>query len=140
MGYNKAKQKKAWDKWKEKEEYIMKEIGVEESIIKDIYQFDLDLFNAERRFLERQFTNSTLLDYTPIEKSMEIDTLEKLLDQLENEQLYILLKNMKKMDLMIILFKLCGYKNNEIASFLKVSRSAVSQRIKKLQKKLRKFL
>lgn len=140
MGYNKAKEKKAWNKWKDKEEQLMKDLGVEENLIKELYQYDLKAFNANRRFLQRQHPNSGILDYATAKQKNNVVTLENLFDQLENEQLYNMLKDMQRMDLMIILFKLCGYKNIEIASFFQISKSAVSQRIGRIQKKLKKFL
>lgn len=140
MGYNKAKEKKAWNIWKEKENQLMESYGIEKGIIENLYQFDLKSFNADRRFLQRQYTNSDKLDYAVTKQVDNVYSFEKILDLLENEDLYILLKKMSRIDLMIIQLKLYGYKNTEIASFFQISKSAVSQRIRRIQKKIGKFL
>lgn len=63
MSYNKAREECKWKKWKEKEECILRQEGMSESKIMELRQYDWKLFNADRRFKEKQFTNNQLMDY-----------------------------------------------------------------------------
>lgn len=63
MVYNKAREERKWKKWKEKEERVLRQEGMSESKIMELRQYDWKLFNADRRFKEKQFTNNQLMDY-----------------------------------------------------------------------------
>ena len=56
MPYNKAKAEKKWKNWKQREEDILRKLGVEEEIIMLLHEFDWNQFKEDRRFNERQWT------------------------------------------------------------------------------------
>ena len=63
MGYNKAREERKWKKWKKDEENILRQEGMPESKIIELRQYDWRIFNSERRFREKQFTNNNLNDF-----------------------------------------------------------------------------
>ena len=53
MAYNHGKAERRWRLWKEKEEKILRECGVDEETIEEIRTFDREEFNSDRRFYTR---------------------------------------------------------------------------------------
>ena len=52
MTFNKAKEELKWKCWKDKEEKVLRKLGMEESSIEILRQMDWEDFNAERRYRE----------------------------------------------------------------------------------------
>ena len=52
MTFNKAKEEVKWKCWKDKEEKVLRKLGMEESSIEILRQMDWEDFNAERRYRE----------------------------------------------------------------------------------------
>lgn len=53
MAYNHGKEERKWRLWKEAEEKILRESGVDENIIEEIRIYDRTEFNSDRRFYRR---------------------------------------------------------------------------------------
>lgn len=53
MPYNKAKAQKDWELWKKAEEEKMRSLGVDETTIQKLREYDWNAFNSERRFYEK---------------------------------------------------------------------------------------
>ena len=82
MGYNKAREERKWKKWKKDEENILRQEGMPESKIIELRQYDWRIFNSERRFREKQFTNNNLMDYIGITYiQLPIRDFDDILDQ-----------------------------------------------------------
>ena len=97
MAYNHGKEERKWRLWKEAEEKILRESGVDENIIEEIRIYDRAEFNSDRRFYRRL---NDIEEY--IEKvadnglNTEIKTVSALLDEIENEHLYAALLRVDK--------------------------------------------
>ena len=115
MAYNHGKAERRWRLWKEKEEKILRECGVDEETIEEIRTFDREEFNSDRRFYTR-------------------------LNEIEDETLYRALLTVDKRTLQIVLLKMQGYSLKEIAPMVDLSAGAVYARLDHLRKKLRKLL
>ena len=48
MGYNHAKSLRQWQQWKEQEEKILRELNVDEKLIKQLREYDWNIFKKER--------------------------------------------------------------------------------------------
>ncbi|WP_296880404.1 helix-turn-helix domain-containing protein [Thomasclavelia sp.] len=140
MGFNYAKEKIKWDKWKEKEEELLNSLGVDQEIIKQLRDYDWEMFKTERRIRSRQtvFSNQLFNNISFYDKK-EISTVEDLLDEIENEALLHYLSQTDKVTMNILLLKIKGFSTKEISQILNISHSVIYSRIHHLKEKLKKF-
>ena len=141
MAYNHGKAERRWWLWKEKEEQILRECGVDEKTIEEIRTFDRAEFNSDRRFYRRlndigEYIAETAMQELP----MEVNTVWDMLNEIENENLYRALLTVDKRTLQIVLLKMQGYSAKEIAPIVDLSVGAIYARLDHLRKKLRKIL
>lgn len=136
MAYDRKYEYKKWIKQKEIEEKKLKEKGVNEQHINELRKLDLELFNANRRFTRKQIVLSddffdSIADTYNYKSIM---TLSELLDELENEALYEIIKNSDLIMQRIIELKYQGYSVKEISSILALSVDSIYRKIKKIKK------
>lgn len=74
------------------------------------------------------------------EKPHSLYTVQELLDEIENENLFTVLQAQDEMTLEIVLYKLDGYTYDDISKKCGISANAVKLRMWKFRKKLKKFL
>ena len=89
MAYNHGREEHKWRIWKEAEERILRKCGVDEDTIEKIRIYDRADFNATRRFY--RYLNDVgeyLEGMADREQSAEVKTVEDLLDEIEDENLY----------------------------------------------------
>lgn len=140
MAYNHGREERKWRIWKENEEKILRDCGVEESVIEEIRTYDRADFNSNRRFY--RWTNDVaeyLEEMADTEPQAEIHSVSDLLDEIENENLYRALLTVDKRILQIVLLKMQGYSTKEIAPIVHLTTGAVYARLDHLRKKLRQF-
>lgn len=119
MAYNHGREERKWRLWKEAEEKVMRECGVDEDTIEQIRIADRATFNSDRRFYRRlQDVGTYLDDVAESEQKTEIRAVEDFLDSIENENLYRLLLIADKRTLRIVLLKIQGYSTKEIAEIV----------------------
>ena len=73
------------------------------------------------------------------EQQAEVKTVADLLDEIENENLYLALAKVDRRTLQIILLKMQGYSTKEIAPIVGLTTGAVYARMGHLRKKLKAF-
>ncbi|MCR1956321.1 sigma-70 family RNA polymerase sigma factor [Thomasclavelia ramosa] len=141
MGFNYANEAKKWNKWKDNEEKILRELEVDEEVIQQLRIYDWNAFKAERRIRSRQniFTDKFFITIQHFDKK-EISNISDLLDEIENEAIFDYLTSSDKLTLTIILLKVKGYSTNEIATILNISCKAIYSRIYRLKKNLKKLI
>ena len=140
MAYNHGREERKWRIWKEAEEKILRECGIDESIIEEIRIYDRADFNSNRRFY--RWTNDVaeyLEEMAGAEKQTEIHSVADLLDEIENENLYRALLAVDKRTLQIVLLKMQGYSTKEIAPLVGLTTGAIYARLDHLRKKLKQF-
>lgn len=140
MAYNHGREERKWRIWKESEERILRECGVDESVIEEIRTYDRADFNSNRRFY--RWTNDVaeyLEEMADTEPQAEIHSVSDLLDEIENENLYRVLLTVDKRTLQIVLLKMQGYSTKEIAPIVHLTTGAIYARLDHLRKKLRQF-
>ena len=114
MAYNHGREDRKWRIWKEAEEKLLRECGVDEATIEQI------------RIADR-------------ERQTEVGTVAELLDEIESENLYQVLVAVDGRTLKIVLLKMQGYSTKEIAPLVHLTTGAIYARLDHLRKKLRKF-
>lgn len=89
MAYNHGKAERRWRLWKEKEEKILRECGVDEETIEEIRTFDREEFNSDRRFYTRLNDVGEYIAETAMQEPlMEVNTVWDMLNEIEDENLY----------------------------------------------------
>ena len=91
MAYNHGREDRKWRIWKEAEEKLLRECGVDEATIEQIRMADRADFNSNRRFY--RWTNDVaeyLEDMAGRERQAEVGTVAELLEEIESENLYSL--------------------------------------------------
>ena len=135
MAYNHVREERKWRIWKEAEEKILRKCGVDESVIEQIRIDDRTDFNSNRRFY--RWTNDVaeyLEGMADKEQQAEVKTVADLLDEIENENLYLALAKVDRRTLQIILLKMQGYSTKEIAPIVQLTTGAIYARLDHLRK------
>ena len=141
MAYNNGRENRKWLRWKEAEEKILRECGVDEAVIEQIRTDDRAEFNSDRRYYSRKWeVGSYLEDMAEDRQEKEVGTVDDLLDEIESENLYQVLVTVDGRTLKIVLLKMQGYSTKEIAPLVHLSAGAIYARLDHLRKKLRKIL
>ena len=140
MAYNHGREERKWRIWKEAEEKILRKCGVNESVIEQIRIDDRTDFNSNRRFYRWTNDVAEYLDgMADKEQQAEVKTVADLLDEIENENLYLALAKVDRRTLQIVLLKMQGYSTKEIAPIIQLTTGAIYARLDHLRKKLKDF-
>lgn len=109
-----------------------------EDAIQSLHTYDRDQFNQERRYLQRwQEMPNTAQECCPEPTDQFPQTPDKLLDEIENERLLTILQAADRLTLEMLLLRMQGYSNREIAQRYGLQEMAVVNRIARLRKKLK---
>ena len=139
MAYNHRKAEIEWLNWKEKEEKQMRELGVDEDTIQRLRTYDWQQFNKERQYQQRW--RDRPIPFEPQgEQKLYLQTVDTLLDEIDNEQLWEVLKKTDKLTLKMLVMKMQGFSGKEIFCATGVPESAINNRIARLRKKIKNFL
>ena len=141
MAYNHGRKDRKWRIWKEAEEKVLRECGVDEAVIEQIRTDDRADFNSNRRFYRWASDFGEYLEgMADREKQAEVRSVSDLLDEIESENLYLALITVDRRTLQIVLLKMQGYSTKEIAPLVGLTTGAIYARLDHLRKKLRKIL
>ena len=141
MSFNYGREERKWRLWKEAEENKLRSLGVDEDTIEKLHNHDWEVFNSDRKYQRRLQDAGTYLEELPTEiEQPEINTVDELLNSIENQKLYQLLIMVDKLTLQIVVMRLQGYKLYEIAPIVNLSEQAVYKRMQRLKKKIKKVL
>ena len=140
MAYNHGREDRKWRIWKEAEEKVLRECGVDEAVIEQIRTDDRADFNSNRRFYRWASDFGEYLEgMADREKQAEVKSVSDLLDEIENETLYLALITVDRRTLQIVLLKMQGYSTKEIAASVKLSTKSVYRRMERLRSRLKPF-
>ena len=107
MAYNHGREDRKWRIWKEAEEKVLRECGVDEAVIEQIRTDDRADFNSNRRFYRWASDFGEYLEgMADMEKQAEVKSVADLLDEIENENLYLALITVDRRTLQIVLLKM----------------------------------
>ncbi len=140
MAYNHGREDRKWRIWKEAEEKILRECGIDEAVIEKIRTEDRADFNSNRRFYRWASDFGDYLEsMTDREKQVEVRSVSNLLDEIESENLYLALITVDRRTLQIVLLKMQGYSTKEIAPLVHLTTGTIYARMQHLRKKLEDF-
>ncbi len=140
MTYNHGREERKWRIWKEAEEKILCECGIDEAVIGQIRTDDRADFNSSRRFYRWASDFGEYLEgIADREKQVEVRSVSDLLDEIESENLYLALITVDRRTLQIVLLKMQGYSTKEIALLVHLTAGAIYARMQHLRKKLKDF-
>ena len=91
MAYNHRRAEIEWLNWKEKEEKQLRELGVDEDTIQRLHTYDWQQFNKERQYQQRWRDELEEIEQQE-EQLPPVRTMEDLLDEIGNEQLFDILR------------------------------------------------
>ena len=141
MAYNHGREDRKWRIWKDAEERVLRESGVDEAVIEQIRTDDRADFNSNRRFYRWASDFGEYLEgMADREKQAEVKSVSDLLDEIENETLYLALIKVDRRTLQIVLLKMQEYSTKEIAPLVGLTTGAIYARLDHLRKKLRRIL
>lgn len=140
MAYNKAREERKWKQWKEKEEALLRTLGMDEESIQELRSSDWEDFKAERRYQDHRasFPEHKEWENTSIDKQ-EVSSIPVLLDSISDERLLHILLNTDKRTLQFLLLKMMGFSGREISEKTGISENTINTKIKTLRKKLKIF-
>ncbi|WP_278909776.1 hypothetical protein [Faecalicoccus pleomorphus] len=141
MPYNKAKAEKKWKNWKQREEDILRKLGVEEETIMLLHEFDWNQFKEDRRFNERQWTyeESYFVKTSESNDKLSCIKLDQLLNSIENVNLFKCVASADSITKSIIVLKVNDFTIKDISIILHISPNLIYKRIYKLRKKYKKM-
>ena len=138
MTFQKAKEEYKWKQWKEQEEKILRESGMNEDKIAYLRKLDWQDFNAERRFWDHYSSDQEKLYTQRKEETMNLLNSEQLLDHIANKQLWEILRNTDPKTMQIILMKIWGFTIKEISEYLHLPEKTIYTRMSRLKSKIQK--
>lgn len=143
MAFNKAKEEHKWKQWKAAEEAKMRELGISEEVILQLHEQDWEDFKKERNYNEHQFPNSDVVEINMAAMSSAdvttVTTVKALLDEIENEELFNLLRSADIVTLQVILLRTLDIPTEQIAERMGLTPNAVYLRINRLKEKIKKL-
>ena len=160
MGWNNAYERKKFDERQKKQAEEYRALGMTEEQIQAMYEFDLEQFKSERR--HRMHTQSLQVEEFEENDADESDNtlLNEFFDELtctietsgdksrywwiEEIDNPVLVRNIKNLSIeqleLLTLVVIDNYGQAEIAELMKVSQSAISQRLATIKKILKTTL
>ena len=140
MAYNKAGEERKWRQWKEKEEALLRTLGMDEEAIQELRRSDWEDFKAERRYQDHRAAFPEYQDWeSTVMSEQEVSNISALLNSVSDKQLFEVLWNTDKKTLHFLLLKMMGFSGREISEKTGVSEYTINTKIKRLRKKIKKF-
>ena len=140
MSYNKAREERKWKQWKEKEEALLRTLGMDEESIQKLRFSDWEDFKAERCYQDHRAEFPIYQDWeSAMEDEQEVSNISVLLDSISDERLFHILLNTDKETLQFLLLKMMGFSGREISEKTGISENTINTKIKTLRKKLKKL-
>ncbi|MCD7808705.1 MAG: winged helix-turn-helix transcriptional regulator [Erysipelotrichaceae bacterium] len=137
--YNVESEIRKWRKMKEIEEKILRENGMDEDSIQILREYDWNTLKAERNYQTRHYVDSHLVENAFTTMELPINDLDDLLLQLDNEELFEIMKKIDhKLTIEIINLKIRDYSTKDIAQKLGMSVGKVNYYLRKVRKKIKK--
>ena len=139
MAFNKAREERKWKQWKEKEEALLRTLGMGEESILELRSSDWEEFKAERRYQDHRAVFSEFQDWESTVEEQEVSNISILLDSISDKRLFDILWNTDKKTLQFLLLKMMGFSGREISEKTGVSEDTINTKIRRLRKKIKKF-
>lgn len=135
MGYNHASAEKDFNEQWKKAEKKYRQLGMTEEHIKELYKFERETFNSNRRFYENtvELSDGNAYNGTQTNSIVPIDLERNWTEYIKDEEKY---KEVMKCSLCMrkayFMNKIQGYSHQEISSILMKSRQTITYWISKI--------
>lgn len=139
MAFNKAREERKWKQWKEKEEALLRTLGMGEESIQELRRSDWEEFKEERRYQDHRATFPEYQDWESAADEQEVSNVSVLLDSISDKRLFDILWSTDKKTLQFLLLKMMGFSGREISERTGVSEDTINTKIRRLRKKIKKF-
>lgn len=97
MAYNKAREEQKWKQWKEKEETLLRAMGMDEEFIQELRCSDWEEFKAERCYQNHRASFPRHYDWgSTDEDEYEVSNVSGLLNSISDERLLHVLMSTDK--------------------------------------------
>lgn len=129
-----------FNKWKDEEDRQLRDLNYPEDKISSLRKYDHELFvnRVRRQQRNEQLTADAFFISIPTYDKKDINTFMDLLDIVESESLFMMLKNTDKQLQQIILMKYYGYEVEEISELLNIKPDTIYKKIQRFKEKLKK--
>lgn len=139
MSFVKFKEEKIWKEWKDNEEAILRSHKIDETVIHELYEYDWNDFKR-RSFGEHQSVSDKMIQLYGISTDIyEVTSVVGLMDQLNDVNLYNLLKQLDSLTLEIVFLKYQGYSSKEISEELHTTVRSIDCKLHRLRKKYKEM-
>ena len=135
MTFNKAMEERKWKQWKEKEEALLRTLGMDEESILELRSSDWEEFKAERRYQDPRAVFPPYQDWESTADEQEVSNISALLNSISDKRLFDILWNTDKKTLQFLLLKTMGFSGREISEKTGVSEDTINTKIRRLRKK-----
>lgn len=138
MSFNNGYERKKFNNKQASLQKKYRAYGMSEQAIKEMYEFDYEWFKSQRRYAMNTCNGGKQLLY-----AVGAETVESglpLLDQIENEAIFLCLSNMSEDYLQIIDLLDKGYSAEEIASIRCTNGDYIRKKIARIRKRIKIFL
>ena len=140
MAYNYGREKYKWNCMKNKEEKLLRELGVSETVIEELRDYDWQMFKKERTYYHWNLSEEELLQHQVNLRERPLENMQQFLDDLDNQELYRALSSLDEITLQIIFYRVQKYSYQEIEILTGIKESTLSVRMSRLRKKLKNLL
>ena len=135
MTFNKSMEERKWKQWKEKEEALLRTLGMDEESILELRSSDWEEFKAERRYQDHRAVFPQYQDWESTADEQEVSNISALLNSISDKRLFDILWNTDKKTLQFLLLKTMGFSGREISEKTGVSEDTINTKIRRLRKK-----
>lgn len=136
--YNHRHEENIFNKWKTKEERIMRENGINEEKIQKLREFDREQFNSNRRFLTHYYfdSDSFFSKYDAPAKPQESlpQSVEEFLNCISSIALVEALKEFGFETQLIVFLRYRGFTGRQVSKITGIPTYTISRRISELEK------
>lgn len=115
MAFNKAREELKWKQWKEKEESLLRILGMEEESIQELRRSDWENFKAEICYQNHRAVFPEYQDWESMMDEQEVSNISVLLDSISDKRLFDILWNTDKKTLQFLLLKMMGFSGRKIS-------------------------
>lgn len=147
MSYNYGKEVRKLEIRQAAEDAKLREAGVSEFFIEILHKMNLADLKANRVFythnvqsIEDIFDVASHVEYFDEGIEDTVDTIEALLNMVDNPVLHQLLMDTDKLTLQMLLLKMQGYSVDEIAVEINMNTDAIYKRLSRIKKKIKQTL
>jgi len=156
MNFNYGYERRLFEQDQAKKRKAYLAAGMTEEAIQSMYEYDLYVFNNNRKEIKHRAHYSEMLSYdaeTGDSHYMDMDEfpakesrlpysykLRAWLEEIENKKLYRSLCSFSDDYIAIIAMKMDGYTDEDIGKILHVKRPAISNKLGRIKKILRNFI